>query len=53
METKRLLLTLFLSNIDYITIIFYDFINLTQVHNFTVNTQDIFTLGRLSLFSIT
>ena len=27
--------------------IFYDFINLTQVHNFMVNAQDIFTFGRL------
>ena len=26
--------------------VFYDFINLTHVHNFTVNAQDIFTLGR-------
>ena len=27
--------------------IFYDFINLTQVHNFTNNAQDIFTFRRL------
>ena len=27
---------------------FYDFINLTQVHN----AQDIFTFGRLSLFTV-
>ena len=25
--------------------IYYDFINLTQVHNFTVNAQDIFSFG--------
>ena len=27
--------------------VFYDFINLTHVHNFTVNAQDIFTFGRI------
>ena len=27
-----------------------DFINLTQVHNFTVSAQDIFTFRRLSVF---
>ena len=32
--------------------IFYDFTNLTQVHNFTVNAQDIFTFGRLSSFTV-
>ena len=32
--------------------VFYDFINLTKVHNFTVNAQDIFSFGRLSLFTI-
>ena len=32
--------------------LFYDFINLTQVHNFTVNAQDIFTFGRLPLFTV-
>ena len=30
----------------------YDFINLTHVHNFMVNAQDIFTFGRLPLFSV-
>ena len=29
-----------------------DFINLTQVHNFTVSAQDIFTFRRLSLFTV-
>ena len=29
-----------------------DFINLTQVHNFTVSAQDIFTFRRLSVFTI-
>ena len=29
-----------------------DFINLSQVHNFTVSAQDIFTLSRLSVFTI-
>ena len=29
-----------------------DFINLTQVHNFTVNAQDIFTFRRLSVFTV-
>ena len=28
-----------------------DFINLTQVHNFTVSAQDIFTFRRLSVFT--
>ena len=28
---------------------FYDFINLTQVHNFTVNAQDIFYLRSTSV----
>ena len=29
-----------------------DFINLTQVHNFTVSAQDIFTFRRLSAFTV-
>ena len=29
-----------------------DFINLTQVHNFTVSGQDIFTFRRLSIFTV-
>ena len=29
-----------------------DFINLTQVHNFTVSAQDNFTFRRLSVFSL-
>ena len=29
-----------------------DFINLTQVHNFTVSAQDIFTSRRLSVFTV-
>ena len=29
-----------------------DFINLTQVHNFTVSAQDIFTFRRLSVFTV-
>ena len=29
-----------------------DFINLTQVHNFTVSAQDIFTFSRLSVFTV-
>ena len=33
-------------------IVLSDFINLTQVHNFTVSAQDIFTSGRLSVFTI-
>ena len=32
--------------------LFYDFINLTQVNNFTVSAQDIFTFGRLPLFTV-
>ena len=29
-----------------------DFINLTQVHNFTVSAQDNFTFRRLSVFTV-
>ena len=29
-----------------------DFINLTQVHNFTVSAQDIFTFRRISVFTV-
>ena len=29
-----------------------DFINLTQVHNFTVSAQDMFTFRRLSVFTV-
>ena len=29
-----------------------EFINLTQVHNFTVSAQDIFTFRRLSVFTV-
>ena len=29
-----------------------DFINLTQVHNFTVSAQDIFTFRRFSVFTV-
>ena len=29
-----------------------DFINLTQVHNFTVSAPDIFTFRRLSVFTV-
>ena len=32
--------------------ILYDFINLTQLHNFTVSEQDIFTFRRLSAFTV-
>ena len=35
----------------YITLL-SDFINLTQVHNFTVSAQDIFTFRRLSVFTV-
>ena len=30
----------------------FDFINLTQVHNFTVSAQDIFTFRRLSVITV-
>ena len=33
-------------------VLFYDFINLTQVHNFTDNAQDISTICRLPLFTV-
>ena len=32
--------------------ILFDFINLTQVHNFTVSARDIFTFRRLSVFTV-
>ena len=33
-------------------VLFYDFINLTQVHNFTIDAQYIFTFGRLPFFTV-
>ena len=33
-------------------VILFDFINLTQMHNFTVSAQDISTLRRLSVFTV-
>ena len=36
---------------ETILILLSDFINLTQVHNFTVSAQDIFTFRRLSVFT--
>ena len=33
-------------------LLLFDFINLTQVHNFTVSAQDIFTFRRLSAFTV-
>ena len=38
-------------NFVFIDIILFDFINLTQVHNFTVSAQDDFTFRRLSVFT--
>ena len=35
-----------------IDILLSDFINLTQVHNFTVSAQDIFTFRVLSVFTV-
>ena len=32
--------------------ILFDFINLTQVHNFTVSAQNIFTFRQLSVFTV-
>ena len=34
------------------SILLSDFINLTQVHNFTVSAQDSFTFRRLSIFTV-
>ena len=47
----------FLINIDlYLSerncVVLSDFVNLTQVHNFTVSAQDIFTFRRLSVFTV-
>ena len=36
---------------SYIVLLF-NFINLTQVHNFTVSAQDIFTFRQLSVFTV-
>ena len=36
---------------DKLAYVLFDFINLTQVHNFTVGAQDIFTFRRLSVFT--
>ena len=36
----------------YAIYILSDFINLTQVHNFTVSAQYIFTFRRLSVFTV-
>ena len=45
--------TLFMYIYNLITpIILSDFINLTQVHNFTDSAQDIFTFRRLSVFAV-
>ena len=38
--------------VSYLTLLLSDFINLTQVHNFTVSAQDIFTFRRLSVFTV-
>ena len=37
---------------SYSQMLLSDFINLTQVHNFTVSAQDIFTFRRLSVFTV-
>ena len=34
------------------SLVLFNFINLTQVHNFTVIAQDIFTFRRLSVFTV-
>ena len=34
------------------SLVLSDFINLTQVHNFTVSAQDSFTFRRLSVFTV-
>ena len=37
---------------NLILFVLSDFINLTQVHNFTVSAQDSFTFRRLSVFTV-
>ena len=39
-------------NWNVFTLILFDFINLIQVHNFTVIAQEIFTFCRLSVFTV-
>ena len=48
--TKIITLVIFPNKSDPV---FYDFINLTQLHNFTLNAQEIvFTFVRLPLFTV-
>ena len=39
-------------NVTFTPLILFGFINLTQVHNFTVSAQDNFTFRRLSVFTV-
>ena len=48
-EKSEIIESLFL---QFYKIILSDFINLTQLHNFTVSAQDIFTFRRLSVFTV-
>ena len=47
-------LSFVMSNCEVVTfsLVLSDFINLTQVHNFTVSAQDIITFPRLSVFTV-
>ena len=42
---------MFVAKLEHVNIL-SDFINLTQVHNFTVSAHDIFTFRRLSVFTV-
>ena len=42
----------YMSISQHMLLVLSDFINLTQVHNFTVSAQDIFTFRRLSVFTV-
>ena len=58
-ETRNIHDSMNIPKIEFIAYIYIyykyllsDFINLTQVHNFTVIAQDIFTSRRLSVFTV-
>ena len=49
-NSRKLIVTLYVAFSS--SYVLSDFINLTQVHNFTVSAQDIFTSRRLSVFTV-
>ena len=47
-----LVITNYVESSRHYNLVLSDFINLTQVHNFTVSAQDIFTFRRLSALTV-